>query len=155
MPRNSQRVSSRSGLQPEEAFWRDLDEAKSQRNAPRVHANVRVRLKAKGASTLKVRSNDVSFQGMQVLCDRETAEILRAQSKNSGTKAILAASLDLDVNGISLRVKVHARIAHITLDPQAPPDSAVAIGMAFVNYQDGAQHALYQFVVQHMRPVTP
>lgn len=108
----------------------------------------------KGVSIIKSRTNDLSFHGMLIECSREESEVLQKQTR-AGTKhkpVVFPVSLHLDVDGMSLHAGAHARIAHITLDPDAPAETAVAIGFSFESYEDGTQHVLYRFVIEQMRP---
>ena len=99
-----------------------------------------------------MHSNDLSYHGMQLRCDRVTAEILRPDSHGTKGQPIYAATLKLEIDGITLHISAHARVTYVALLPDAPASSEVAIGMAFVRFEDGAQQALEHFIEYHMMP---
>ena len=101
---------------------------------------------------MPLSSNDLSYHGMQLRCDRVTAEILRPDSHATKGRSTYAATLKLEMDGLSLRISAHARIAYVALIPDAPASTEVAIGMAFVRFEDGAQQALERFIEYHMMP---
>jgi hypothetical protein len=137
---------------PADKFWCDLNDVEKRRQTPRVHANVPVTLDPGHGTSVEARTNDLSYHGMQVRCDKATAAILRPDSRGTKANPTYPATLQLDIDGISLRISADARIAHITLNSDDPPESAVAIGMTFVRFEDGAQEALHRFIDQHLMP---
>ncbi|MFT5172869.1 MAG: hypothetical protein ACI8W7_001037 [Gammaproteobacteria bacterium] len=152
MPARAQRFLSSAQLLPAEQFWHDLHHEPARRRSPRVHANVPVSLSLIEGTAVPLSSNDLSYHGMQLRCDRVTATILRPDSHDTKEQAVYAATLKLEIDGITLRISAHARIAYVALLPDAPASTEVAIGMEFVRYEDGAQQALERFIEHHMVP---
>ena len=151
MPRNARTAPLAAPL-PVDKFWGELHNVEKRRQTPRVHANVPVTLDPGHGTSVEARTNDLSYHGMQVRCDKATAAILRPDSRGEKANPTYPAILELDIDGISIRISAHARIAHITLNRDEPPESEVAIGMTFVRFEDGAQEALHRFIDQHLMP---
>lgn len=152
MPRSIQRLLSTAQLPAAERFWRDLHHNPGRRRAPRVHANVPVCLFPADGTRVPIVSDDLSYHGMQVCCDRATAALLRPHSHGTDTKPTCAVTLQLEFDGSALRVSAHARIAYVTLIADSPVSSEIAIGMSFVRFEDGAQQALERFIEHHLVP---
>jgi len=147
-----QRLCSPAQLLPAEKFWRDLHHAQKRRKVPRVHANVPVHLSAVKGAVIEMRTNDLSYHGMQVWCDRGTAAILLPKASGDGAQPVYPIILQLDIDGISPPINAHVRIAHMTRVANAPAEKEVAIGLLFVCFEGGAQQALHRFIDQHLVP---
>ena len=137
---------------PAEKFWNDLHDVAARRKTPRVHADVPVTLTPGNDSNVEARTNDLSYHGMQIRCSKDVAAQLRPHVRGAQAHPVYPATLQLEIDGISLRVSARARVAHVTLNLEEPAESAVAIGMTFVSFEDGAQEALHRFIDQHLLP---
>ena len=135
-----------------EKFWSELHSARKRRKAPRLHANVPIFLTPANGPVLKLHSNDLSWFGMQVRCDRQTAATLRPDTNNHAPQAVFPTTLQLDIEGVSLRINAYSRVAHMTLVAGEPLDSEIAIGFTFVRFEQDAQQRLYRFIEQHLLP---
>ena len=151
MSNDAERLFSTAQLPPAEQFWHDLHHS-ARRKSPRVHANVPVSLSPTKGASIPIRSNDLSYRGVQVRCARATAAILRPHSHGEQAQPTYAATLELGFDGLSLRISAHACIAYVTLDPDAPAHAEVAIGMSFVRFKNGAQQTLERFIEHHLLP---
>jgi len=137
-----------------EVFWQKLA-ARGRgypRGYPRVHANIPVHVDATQSGALEVATNDLSLRGMQVRCDRATAECLRPDAGAAGSKPVYPVSMQLHVSGLALSVKAQGRVVHLTLVPGATAADEVAIGIEFVGFANGGEKVLQRFLEQHMRP---
>lgn len=152
MSRSTRRVLSNAQLPPAERFWSELHHAPTRRRDPRVHANVPVCVSVDKGAQVETRSNDLSYHGMQLRCDRKTAATLRPQAHGKGAHSVYPVTLQLGIDGVSFSVSTHARVAHVSLVNEASPDTEVAIGMTFVRFEKGAQAALHRFIDQHLLP---
>ena len=151
MSPSAQKVRPVAAL-PAERFWQELHHAPARRKSPRVHANVSVCLGQGKGPSVQTRTNDLSYHGMQVCCDKATAAMLQPKSNGKDAHPTYPVTLELDIEGMALRVNAHARVAHVTLLSGEPAQTEVAIGMTFVGFEDGAKMALNRFIEQHMRP---
>ncbi|MFT5445542.1 MAG: hypothetical protein ACI9DC_000703 [Gammaproteobacteria bacterium] len=145
-------MPSTAQLPHTEKFWCELHRASKRRKAPRLHADVPICLSLAKGPDLKLSSNDLSWFGMQVRCDRQAATELRPNPKNDAPQTIFPTTLQLDIEGISLPITAYSRVAHMTLVAGAPPESEIAIGFAFVRFEQDAQTTLYRFIEQHLIP---
>ena len=152
MSRNVNRKPSTAQLPHTEKFWRELHSARKRREIPRLHANVPVCLSPAKGLDIKLHSNDLSWFGMQVRCDRQTAATLRPDTSKDAPQAVFPTTLQLDIEGTALRINAYSRVAHITLVAEEPPESEIAIGFAFVRFEQGAQATLHRFIEQHLLP---
>ena len=144
-----------TGVAPLDLFWIRLarQQGTSRRRIPRVHADVPVRLHLSPTLTLKLRSNDVAIHGMQIRCDRRRAECIRSAARaRTGSLPTFPATLRLAVGGLSLRVSAHARVAHLSLIPDAGAEDEVVVGFQLAGFESGGELALLRFVEQHLCP---
>lgn len=146
------RMPSTAQLPHTEKFWCELHASRKRRKAPRLHANIPVSLSPAKGPVVALRSNDLSWFGMQVRCDRQTATTLRPDTQDDAPQVVFPTTIQLDIEGISLRINAHSRVAHMTLVPGEPTESEIAIGFAFVRFEDDAQATLHRFIEQHMLP---
>lgn len=137
-----------------DVFWQNLlaQRPDGRRSYPRVHAAVPVRVSETPSGAVEVITNDLARCGMQIRCDRATAQRLCPQPDVARDTPTYPMSLQLTVFKLALRVNIHARIVHLTLIPDALPAQEVAMGVEFVNFQNGGETVLERFVEQHLRP---
>lgn len=139
---------------PLEAFWFKLSARgrHNRRSCPRVHANVPVCFDVTPSGTVETTSNDLSRYGMQVRCNRTTANLLRPASGGTAAKRTYPLVIQLEISGLALRVGAQGRIMHLTLVPDAAPGEEVAIGVEFLSFEAGGADVLQAFVEQHLCP---
>jgi hypothetical protein len=115
MSNSVNRMPSTAQLPHTEKFWREFHHARKRRKAPRLHANVPVCVSPAKGPELQLRSNDLSWYSMQVRCDRQTAATLRPDTNKDAPQAVFPTTLQLEIEGISLRICADSRVAHISL----------------------------------------
>ena len=103
MSDSSRKAPPSAQLLRTEKFWADLHHDPARRKDPRVHANVPVCVSHSKGAKVEARSNDLSYHGMQLWCDRSTAAKLRPKSTARERNPHCVATLQLDIDGISLR----------------------------------------------------
>jgi c-di-GMP-binding flagellar brake protein YcgR len=121
-----------------------------------VHANVPVRVSGSGSKPLTTRTNDLSLGGLQICCDRASTASLHpdpaALLRGDNSAPPKEVTLLLTIDGQTLRVNARGEVAHLSLLPNSSKAKEVAVGLRFVDFEQGSRESLLRFIEYHMRP---
>lgn len=136
-----------------ETFWQRLEQppSPSRRRAPRVHANVAMRVMLTAEEGVNLCTNDLSLYGLQVRCDFATATRLSADTQAAEPPSH-PLRLTLLMRATEVHIRAVGRICHVTPIPGAPDDQSVAIGFALSSFEGRDDAVLQRFVEQHLEP---
>lgn len=123
----------------------------SKRKYPRIIIDTPVFIKKSKGELISAVVHDISLDGLQIRCDRETAQKLHPSGiyikESKGPKVDISFSLSLD--GVNETVSVNCQIYYLAV----VSDDVIAFGLVFRKFKTGNANLVDRFIMESIMPV--
>ena len=124
-----------------------IEKYEEKRMYPRINVDCPVTLGLSGDRVAEALIHDISTGGVQIHCDKATAEMLKSEKNTTATDFEMNFLLPLD--GEQAEVSVRCRLVWMV----KMEDGSYAIGMQFTKVEGNNRQKLKEFIETSMEPM--
>lgn len=123
----------------------------SRRKYPRIVVNAPIRLTVNNDTTVSAVVHDVSIDGIQIRCDRDTAKWLHPSGKfiAEGKGQMVEVQFDLPIRGQPATVNILSQVYYLSVISEMD----IAFGLMFRNHLGNSAALVDRFIMDQILPV--
>lgn len=136
------------------AALRQLAAYEERRKYPRLKINLPVRVRRNQGKQVNAMIYDLSPDGLQVRCTRQTAGLVHPVDRNidMDNKPVVVVAFNIPHHKGKKEIIARCKICHMILLDQGPNSEEIAFGMKFTRFKDNCEKYISQFFIQEMEP---